>query len=74
MDAGEMLITLGHKAERVHSSKAELGAAEPQSCLAKAVPLKGSSATEQTPLLFTACVAHPQNVGMTVCMHGSGGL
>lgn len=31
MDAGEMLITAGHEAGRVHSSKAGPGAAQPQS-------------------------------------------
>lgn len=46
MDAGEMLITPGHEAGRVYSSKAELGAAETSKRKAESVPLRGSPTTE----------------------------
>lgn len=56
MDAGEMLITPGHEAGRVHSSKAGPGAAEPQSAglnlfRSEALQLPKADASAETPSL-----------------------
>lgn len=58
MDAGEMLITAGHEAGRVHSSKAGLGAAEPQSAglnlfRSEALQLPKADASAETPSYTT---------------------
>lgn len=54
MDAGEMLITTGHEAGRVHSSKAGLAVAEPQSAglnlfRSEALQLPKADASAETP-------------------------
>ncbi len=56
MDAGEMLISAGHEAGRVHSSKAEPSAAEPQSAglnlfRSEALQLPKADASAETPCL-----------------------
>lgn len=72
MDAGEMLITPGHEAGRVHSSKAGLAAAEPQSAgmnlfRSEALQLPKADASAETPSLplFTTCITqhHPPECG-----------
>lgn len=75
-DAGEMLITSGHEAGRVHSSKAGLGAAEPQSAelnlfRSESLELPKASASAETPSLpaFATCVTQPpRRHSVSVCM------
>lgn len=79
MDAGEMLITAGHEARRVHSSKAGPGAAKPQSAElnlfhSEALQLSKADASAETPslprslhVLYTT-PAPPEWVGVGVCM------
>lgn len=75
MDAGEMLITAGHEAGRVHSSKAGLGAAEPQSAglnlfRSEALQLPKADASAETPSYTTPPPPLPEWVGVSVYVRG----